>query len=387
MNSLFRKTKNVRSHLSVVLLILFFALPSTAHAQDTFANTGVTPVASPAANETVSGSRNFYSVLDEVLADFEYDLKTGQVIGLKDLAIRNVITSENIPPSFKSHLELLVTERILKNTKTRIVHCVACRSRKASLEGEKMVITSSGADSAELQRIAKMSGIQNFMDIAFAYQPTGMILSLQISDVDTGATLWARSYNSETTRASAQRRGVDYQELEDAKTRMEYQPTILVKPTIYTVLAPKAESGYASCLGFGVRMTERYDNRQKEVGFELNYYADVGSLTGQPGAKDDKNNIYTGFNLSLLFVHSWALFGSEENYNKPRGLIYGGIGGTYASGLLGGLIRAGYEWRLARHWSVTAFLGYRPKATVVISDSKTVPLSGVEGGLGVGFLF
>ncbi len=381
MNSLFRKIKIAPNPLSVVLLILLFTFSTPARADDP------APEFTQNAPETVSGSRNFYSVLDEVLADFEYDLKSGQVIGLKDLAIRNVVTSENIPASFKSHLELLVTERILKNSKTRIVHCVACRSRKATLQGEKMVITSGEADSVELQRIAKMSGIQNFMDIAFAYQPTGMMLSIQITDADTGGTLWARSYNSESTRASAQRRGVDYQDLEEAKTRMEYQPTILVKPTLYTVMAPKAGSGYASCLGFGFRMTERYDNRQKEVGFEMNYYSDIGALTGQPGAKDDKNNIYTGFNLTLLFVHAWSLFGNEENYNKARGLIYGGIGGTYASGFLGGLIRGGYEWRLARHWSVTTFVGYRPKATLVVSTSKTAPLSGVEGGIGVGFLF
>ena len=368
MNLRLRKINFLLSQLSVVLLICFSIFSIHARADE-------------------PTSVNFYQVLDEVLSDFEYDLKSGQVMGLKDLAIRNVVMSENIPASFKAHLELLVTERILKTTKTRLVHCIACRSRKASLEDGKMVISSGEANSAELQRIAKMSGIQNFMDIAYAYQPTGMLLSLQISDVETGATLWARSYNSETTRASAQRRGVDYQELDEAKTRMEYQPTIQVKPTLYTVMAPKANSGYATALGFGARMTERYDNRQKEVGFEMNYYADVGALTGQPGAKTDKNNIYTGFNLSLLFVHVWSLFGNEENYNKARGLIYCGIGGTYASGLLGGLLRVGYEWRLARHWSVTTFLGSRPKSTLVISGSQTAPLSGVEGGVGVGFIF
>ena len=86
-------------------------------------------------------------------------------------------------------------------------------------------------------------------------------------------------------------------------------------------------------------------------------------------------------------MHGWGLFGSEENYNKARGVVYGGIGGTYASGFLGGVFRGAYEWRLAKHWAVTAFLGYRPKATLVINSSSTAPLSGVEGGLGVGFLF
>ena len=339
------------------------------------------------APEPPSGSRNFYQVLDEVLSDFEFDLKSGQAIGMKDLSIRNVVTSENIPPSFKPHLELLITERILKTTKARVVHCLACRSKSAKLNGETMVISSAETNSAELQRIAKMNGVSNFMDVAFAYQPSGMMLSLQISDVESGTTLWSRNYNSETTRASAQRRGVDYQELEEAKTKMEYQSTIQVRPVLYTVMAPKASSGYSTCLGFGVRMMERYDNRQKEVGFELNYYKDINSLIGLASAATDQTNIYSSFNLTMLFQHAWSLFGNEENFNKPRSVIMGGIGGTYAAGFLGGLFRVNYEWRMAKHWSVSTFLGYRPTGTLVISSTKTAPLSGVEGGLGVGFIF
>lgn len=354
-------------------LVVLLVQVASAHAQS--------------APEAPAGSRNFYQVLDEVLADFEYDLKTGQVIGMKDLSIRNLVTSENIPPSFKSHLELLITERILKTSKTRVVHCLACRSKTAKLSGETMVITSADSNAAELQRIARMNGVQNFMDVAFAYQPTGMILSFQISDVEAGTTLWTRNYNSENTRASAQRRGVDFQELEEAKTRMEYQSTMQIRPVLYTVMAPKANSGYSTALGFGIRMMERYDNRQKEVGFEANYYADVNLLTGLSDANTDPTNLYNTFNFTLLFQHGWALFGPEENFNKARSIIIGGIGGTYAAGFLGGLLRATYEWRMAKHWTISAFLGYRPKGTLVFSTTQTASVSGVEGGIGVGYIF
>jgi hypothetical protein len=369
--------RTIPSRLLKQALIAWFGLLSV-HASSSFAQT---------APEAPSGSRNFYQVLDEVLADFEYDLKTGQVIGMKDLSIRNLVTSENIPPSFKSHLELLITERILKVTKSRVVHCLACRSKTAKLNGETMVITSAETNSAELQRIARMNGVQNFMDVAFAYQPTGMILSFQISDVEAGTTLWTRNYNSENTRASAQRRGVDFQELEDAKTRMEYQSTMQIRPVLYTVMAPKATSGYSTALGFGLRMMERYDNRQKEVGFEANYYADVNLLTGLSTASTDNTNLYNSFNFTLLFQHGWALFGPEENFNKARSIIIGGIGGTYAAGFLGGLLRATYEWRMAKHWTISGFLGYRPKGTLVITTTQTASVSGVEGGIGVGYIF
>ena len=339
------------------------------------------------APEAPAGARNFYQVLDEILSDFEYDLKTGQVIGMKDLSIRNLVTSENIPPSFKSHLELLITERILKTTKSRVVHCLACRSKTAKLDGETMVITSAETNSAELQRIARMNGVQNFMDVAFAYQPTGMILSIQISDVEAGTTLWTRNYNSENTRASAQRRGVDVQELEESKTRMEYQSTMQIRPVLYTVMAPKATSGYSTAMGFGLRMMERYDNRQKEVGFEANYYMDVNLITGLATASTDTTNLYNSFNFTLLFQHGWALFGPEENFNKARSIIIGGIGGTYASGFLGALLRGTYEWRMAKHWTISGFLGYRPKGTLVITTTRTASVSGFEGGIGVGYIF
>lgn len=341
------------------------------------------PIAQKVESPT-AGSRNFYTVLDEVLTDFEYDLRSGQVMGMKDLSIRNVVVSENIPNSFRSHLELLVTERILKSSKTRIVHCLACRSRKATLSGGSMVISSPENNFAELQRISKMNGIQNFMDIAYAYQPAGMILSLQVSDAETGTMLWSKNYNSETTRAAAQRRGVDFNAIEEAKTKMEYTPLVQHKPNLAFAFLPKAGGGMSTALGFGYRMMERYDNRKKEVGFELAYYMDIASFVGT--ATPDPNNLWAGFNLTLLFTHGWALFGDEENYNKPRGIIYASLGGTYTSGFLGGVIRGSYEWRLAKHWGVNAFLGYRPSATLVIGSS-TATLSGVEGGIGVGFLF
>jgi len=92
-------------------------------------------------------------------------------------------------------------------------------------------------------------------------------------------------------------------------------------------------------------------------------------------------------NFTMLFQHAWSLFGNEENYNKARGVIIGGIGGTYASGFLGALIRGHMSGDWPNIGLSTTFLGYRPQGTLVISGSQTAPLSGVEGGIGVGFLF
>lgn len=337
------------------------------------------------ARDSKAPMRNFYAVLEDLLSDFEYDLKNGQVTGLKDLAIRNIATSENVPPSFKQHLELALTERILKTSRTRIVQCLPCRAKRTTLNGDQVTITSAESNPVELARIAKISGIEHFMDVAFSYQPSGMVISMTIIEPETGGVLWSRSYNSETSRASAQRRGVDYSQVDEARRASEYQPTVQYRAVFYYLFEPNV-AGSTGSLGVGFRMMERYDNRRKEVGFELDYMRDASSIVSGP-APAGEVNLYSGLNLTLLFVHAWNLIGSEENYNVARGSVFAAIGGTYASGFLGGLVRGGYEWRLAKHWAVSANVGYRPTSTAFLSGSAAGKVSGAEFGVGISHLF
>lgn len=330
--------------------------------------------------------RNFYDVLEDVLSDFEYDLKNGNVSGLKDIAIRNIAISENIPPSFKSHLELLITERILKTSKTRVVQCLPCRARKTTLNGDQMTVSSPETNSAELARIAKTSNISHFMDAAFSYQPSGIVLSMYVTDPDSGSIVWSRSYNSETSRASAFRRGVDYNQIDEARKQTEYTPSILHRFALYYLFEPNLPTNTGT-VALAYRMMERYDNRKKEVGFEVEYHIDPTTLVNSTGTSTQ--NIYTAFglNLTLTFVHAWNFIGEEENYNQIRGSVFAALGGTYAGGFLGGLIRGGYEWRLGKHFGVSAILGYRPAASAFTASGASGTISGLEYGIGVNVLF
>lgn len=335
--------------------------------------------------------RNFYQVLDELLADFEFDIKNGNITSLKDLSIRNIVVSESVPPSFKNHLELLVTERILKNSKSRVIQCLPCRSKRAKLDGESMVITATDTNPVELARIAKMTGISGFMDLAFTYASSGMVLSLTLNDAEGGAVIWTRSYNSETTRAAAARRGVDYNQQEQARDQIEYAPLVQYRALVNFMFEPDT-SGTATVLALGFRMMERYDNRKKEVGFEMNYMLDTGSLTGSAAATTTGATpavkLWSGFNLTVLFMHAWNLIGSEENFHQARGSVFAGAGGSYTSGFLGGLIRGGYEWRLGKKFAVSGILGYRPPATAFTASPGTgTSVSGLEFGVGVNLLF
>lgn len=328
-------------------------------------------------------TRNFYDVLEDVVADFDFELKNNQVRGLKNLSVRNIATSENIPPSFEDHLEQVIVNKIMSNSRSRIIKCVPCRSKTATLSTDKVRVLSPDSDSAALKRIARNHEIEHFIDVAFAYHRMGMILSMNISEAETGSIVWSRSYNSETSRAAAFRRGVDYSQTDQARTSADYIPTLQYRAIVY-YLYERNINGYSGTIGFGFRLMERYDNRSKEVGFELNYINDVTALAG-----GDSNNssIYSGLNLTLLFVHAWNFIGTIENYNKIRGSLFGAIGGTYASGFLGGLVRIGYEWRLGKHWGVSTILGYRPPSTEFLSSSEGTSISGFEFGLGVSALF
>ncbi|MCM2276851.1 MAG: hypothetical protein NDJ89_02095 [Oligoflexia bacterium] len=347
---------------------------------------GADPASASAGGAAEGSERNFYQVLEDVLADFEYDLKNGNVNGLKDIAIRNVAMSENVPPSFRSHLELLITERILKTTKTRVIQCLPCRARKTALNGDQVVVTSADNNPTELSRIAKASSIENFLDLAFSYQARGIVLSMTIASPDSGSIVWSRSYNSEMTRASAFRRGVDYTQTDEARKQTEYSPSIQYRGIAYYLFEPNV-GGTTGTLGAGFRMMERYDNRKKEVGFELNFLKDSSTLVGSTAASATTVNLYGGFNLTLLFQHGWNFFGEEENYNKVRGGLVVGLGGTYASGFLGGLVRAQYEWRLGKHYAVSATAGYRPSSTAFLATTSVGSVSGLEFGIGINMLF
>lgn len=340
----------------------------------------------PTSDKEKEKERNFYEVLEDVMSDFEYDLKNGEVVGLKDMAIRNVAVSENIPPSFRNHLELLITERILKTTRTRVIQCLPCKARKTTLNGDQVVITSAETNPTELSRIAKLSNIAHFLDLAFSYQPAGIVVSMYISEPESGSIIWSRSYNSETSRASAFRRGVDYSQTDDARKQTEYVPMLQFRLNLGYMFVANV-GGYTGNLAFGGRLVERYDNRKKEVGIDFAYMVNAASIINSTDIPT--TSLYRGFtlNLALLFVHTWNFIGEEENYNRIRGAVTAGIGGIYAGGYLSGLVRGAFEWRLAKHWSVNFNLGFLPPAAAYFNNTLSGTVVGIDAGLGVSYIF
>lgn len=333
--------------------------------------------------------RSFYQVLEDTLADYEYDLQAGNVHGIKDVALRNIAVSENIPPSFKTHLELLITEKTIRHGKARVIQCMACRAKRATLNGDNVIITSPDNNPTEQLRIARQQNIIHFMDLAFSYQPTGILISITNTEAESGAVIWSRSYNSETSRAAAFRRGVDYSQVEEARTQTEYKSTLQYRPIFYYLFEPDVTQSVGMMVA-GFRLMERYDNRKMEVGFELNYNVPaallgLGSATDATGA--EVSTMWSAVNFTMLFAHGFNFIGDFENFNKARFSATLLAGGTFVSGYFGALFRVQGEIRMARHWVGTVSIGYRPESTLFVSGIASAAVSGIEWGVGLGAVF
>jgi hypothetical protein len=331
--------------------------------------------------------RNFYEVLEDLMGDFSFDLKNSQVTGLKNIAIRNVTLSENIPASFKTHLELLLTENILKHGKARVIQCLACKSRKTVLEKEKVVVSSAATSQMQLSAIAKANGISNFLDAAFTLESKAMILSLSITDAEEGMIVWSQNYNSQKSRIAAFKSGVDFSQLDLDRVQTEYVPMIQTRFMTYFFSQPNISKN-TPVLALGFRFVERYRNRKAEVGFEVDYMASTLSIakSSTTSTSTDLYHAY-GFNFTALFLHAWNLIGSEENYNECRSSIMLGVGGSYLSGYLGGIVRSAYEVRLGKRFAFSLNLGYRPLAVAFLPSQETQKIMGLEYGMGIGILF
>ncbi len=291
------------------------------------------------ANASHEEMQQFNDAFETRLSEFESDLKAGKVFRLKSVAIRSVTTSARILSSYRSQIELRVTEKILKNTKARVVHCLACRTLKSGDESR-----------AELQRIATLSGIENFMDISLTEEASGVVLSIQVTHASDGGVEWLKRYSN----VSEQPESID--------SHSRHLPVRIMESVFY-VNTPNEYSGRYSLVGLGFTINHPYGHQQKEIGGEANYYFST-------------SNLYSYFNLSLMLRHGWSIFGQEESIRLSPGLIFLGLGGTYVTGYWGALFRAGCEWHASRHWYLNFFAG-----------ARTAPRFGPETGIGLSYGF
>ena len=341
--------------------------------------------------------RRFHEVLDELLAEFGYDVKTGQIEGIKNLAIRKVTVGEALPPSYKRYAQILVSERIRENSEVRLITCTPCFSKVSTLVDGKIIITSPSTNLNQLKLAADQLGIDHFMDVVLVYHSTHMVLAFQIFKVDTNEMVWARTYNSETIRSRYQKLAIDYSQVEKSRPGEEYSPDYRLLVGLGGGGIPNVggSSQDSSMVDLELRASERFDNRRSEFGMSMSILLTVSSLAGNteaaPGtggqtAEEDTvipaapQPFTSAIAIYGLYGHNFL--GAVESYNDIRQGIHVGLGGLVSPGYITGLLRFGTDIYLGRRFAISLSGLYITPSQVVV-ENEPVTTNGGFGGTGV----
>ena len=222
-------------------------------------------------------------VLDQLLAEFGYDVKLGQIKGLKNLAIRRVGVSRAIPRTYERYAEILLAERIRENSHIRLINCVPCKTRTSSVVDGKLLITSPATNLAKLESAASTLGIENFLDAVLVYHTTHMVLAINVFNIQTKELVWARTYNSETITSRFQRLAIDYSQVAASRPGEEYSPEYRFLFGLGGASMPNIgnSSSDSSMVNAQIRATERFNNRRTEFGMLLSLVMTTSSLMSE----------------------------------------------------------------------------------------------------------
>ena len=256
---------------------------------------------------------------DAVLADFVADLRAKTVKGLQDVAIR---------ASSTSRIELRVAELIMANTSARVIHCLACRENSA----QKV---------PDLKRIARISGIRNFLEIQYDETPEHQTLRLTVVRAKDLKKVWEKTYFH------------DLQESRETRVWVVQERRISLFADAMGI--SKRTSGLMGAFGLGVRA------QMAGWGLELG----AARTTEQSMA------------FRLMIVKVWDLKSRPDDFWIGTGASDLTSSDSFGDSSWGWIVRAGYDWRFSRQWLAGLWMGDRP----------TSPAVGFQFGGRIGFVF
>ena len=347
--------------------------------------------------------RLFHEVLEELLTEFAYDVKSGQLAGLKNLSIRKVTVSESLPRSYQSYVELLVSEKIKSNSKVKLISCLPCKTKNTRIVDDKLMISSPTTNAEDMNRAASQLSIDNFMDVVLVYHTTHMVLAFQVFDTTSKELTWTHTYNSETIKSRYQRMAVDFSQIEKGRNSEEYVPEFryLIGFGAGSVPNVTANAREKSVLTLQLRGTEKFDNRRSEFGLLTTINIATSSLaseypsegktedaadgTTDAEAKSAPTPFKSSIGLFAVFAHNFL--GTLESYNEVRQGINGAIGLHLASGYLAPAIRAGWDVYLGRRFSVNTSLILVSSANILVKNKFVRVPGGVGGDLAISYNF
>jgi hypothetical protein len=340
--------------------------------------------------------RQFHEVLNDLLSEFAYDVKEGQINGLKNLSIRRVDISDTLPRTYEQYVELLVTERIRENSKIKIINCIQCKSKSSTMIEGKLMISSPLTNLQKMDEAANQLGIENYMDVVLVYHTTHMVLAFNVFNTQTKEMTWARTFNSETLRSRYQRMAVDRNQIEKSRASDVYVPDYKFLVGLSGSQLPNV-AGTArdkSFIGLHLRAVEKFDNRRTDFGLLTSIWANTSkflkSYPSEGTASTDTTTTYTGtaralpykYVLGLHAVAARNFIGDVEMYDRIRHGVHFGIGAIISTGYLAPSARLGWDMYFGRRFVVTLGTQYITSSVVLVGSSYTK----VKGGGGGDFI-
>lgn len=344
--------------------------------------------------------RQFHDVLNDLLSEFAYDVKRGQVNGLKNLSIRRIDISDTLPRTYEQYVELLVSEKIRENSKIKLINCIPCKSKTSTMVEGKLMITSPLTNLQRMDEAASQLGIENFMDVVLVYHTTHMVLAFNVFNTQTKELTWARTYNSETLRSNYQRMAVDYKQVEKGRNSDTYVPDYKILLGLGGSQLPNVAGGARdkSFLGLHMRTVEKFDNRRLDFGLSVSIWtktADLLKAYPSEGSSSQTQTSYTGQSRPLpyknaLGVHALLarnFVGSIEIYDRVRHGMHLGIGGIVSKGYLAPSVKFGWDVYLGRRFVATLSSQYITKSSILVNDDFQTSRGGGGGDFALSYNF
>ena len=348
--------------------------------------------------------RRFNDVIEDLLNEFAFDLKSAQQIGMANLSIRRIALNESIPRAYESYIESLIVDRIHKFSNIKVIQCTKCRVKRTVVENNRLVVTVPINNPTELDAIAKQLGVETWMDAGVIYQESSIMLSVSLFDSKTKELLWTKVYNSESLERKASGALKDGKDSKDGLLPGEKpkDPSHFAgEITVGYVLVPNVKVS-TSMLGFNFRAAEKFNYDQSEVGAILGVYLDpalfIKNYDGVEGNPEATGEVTAGTTVESIkpFKYGLGLFADyhhhfitiPENTELARFGISAGIGLIAAQGYLSFSGRGGVHMKLGRHFILECAGLYSLPTTIQIKDKfKFTTKGGIGANISFGFLF
>lgn len=343
--------------------------------------------------------RQFHEVLNDLLTEFSYDVKQGQINGLKNVAIRRVSVSDALPSTYEQYVELLVSERIRENARVRLINCIPCKSKSSTLIDGKLMISSPMTNLQKMDEAAQQLNIENFMDVILVYHTTHMVLAFNIFNTTTKEEVWSRTYNSETLRSRYQKLAVDMNQIEKSRATDEYTPEYKFLLGIGGSQLPNVagEDRDKSFIGIHVRAAEKFNNRRTDFGLLTSFWLNTSSfLKSYPSEGTEETSTTTTYSgsarpvaykyvLGLHALYARNFVGEIESYDRVRHGLHIGIGGIISTGYLAPSVRFGWDGYFGRRWVLSVQGHYITESTILVGSEYQKAKGGIGADLALSF--